>query len=54
MDYAEGVEPVKRSESYSRVKLDIIIKGEKEVKKEKKKNKPGLVFWTNGSKLDQS
>ncbi len=48
IDPAEGVEPDRRPDSYSLVKLDVIIKGKKEAMKEARKDKPGLVLWTDG------
>ena len=53
IDPAEGVEPVKDPDSCSLVKLNVIIKGKEKAMEEARKGKPGLVFWTNGSKLDQ-
>lgn len=35
------------------VKLNVIIKDKKEVMEEARKDKPGLAFKTDGSKLDQ-
>lgn len=50
---AKEVELVRRPDSYSLVKLDVIIKDKKEIMEEAKKDKPGLVLWIDGSKLDQ-
>lgn len=47
------IETVRKPESHSTVKLNIIIKDEKEVIKEAKKDKLDLVLWTDWSKLDQ-
>lgn len=44
IDSAEQVESVRRSDSYSLVKLDVIIKGKKEAMEEAKKEKSGLVI----------
>ena len=53
IDSAEGVELVRGPDSCSSAKLNVIIKGKKEAMEEARKDKPGLVFWTDGSKLDQ-
>lgn len=52
IDPAKGVEPV---ENNMPVKLfaDVIIQCKKKALGEARKNQPGLVLWTDGSKLDQ-
>lgn len=53
IDPAEGVEPVRELASYSLFKSDVIIKCKKKAIEEARQDNPGLVFWTDGSKLDQ-
>ena len=53
IDPAEGVEPVTKLTFHSSLKPDIIVKGKREAIEEAKKDKAGLVLWTDGSKLDQ-
>ena len=52
IDPAEGVEPVEKVSSNG-VKADVIIKFKKEAFEAAKKDRTGLVLWTDGSKLDQ-
>lgn len=54
IDPAKGVEPIRRSDSYRLVKLNVIIKVKKERMKKIRKDKSALVVWTDRPKLDQS
>lgn len=53
IDRAEGVEPVTHLASYNSLEPEVIIKSKKEAIEEARKNNPGLILWTDGSKLDQ-
>ena len=53
IDPAKRVEPVKELDSCSLLSLDVVIKGKKEAMEEARKDKPGLVLWADGSKLDR-
>lgn len=50
IDPTEAVKPVKRPESYSAIKLNVIIKHKKKAIKETKIDKSGRVLLTDGSK----
>lgn len=47
------MEPVEKIASNSLFKADVIIKCKKEALEEARKDRTGLVLWTDGSKLDQ-
>lgn len=49
IDPAEGVEPVEKIVFDELFKADISIKCKKEALEEARKDKPGLVVWTDGS-----
>ena len=51
IDPADGVEPVERMEP-DRFKGKIFIQAKKDALEEAKKYRPGLVMWTDGSKLN--
>ena len=53
IDPAEGVEPVENMMSDKLFKADVIIQCKKKALEEARKNQPGLVLWTDGSKLNQ-
>lgn len=53
IDCIKVVELVRKPDSYDLVKLNISIKGKIKIMKEARKGKLGLIFWINGSKLDQ-
>lgn len=53
IDPAEGVEPVEKIASNSLFKADVIIKCKKEALEEARKDRTGLVLWTDESKFDQ-
>ena len=52
IDPADGVEPVETMEP-DKFQGAIVIQAKKDAIKEARKYRPGLVMWTDGSKLDQ-
>ncbi len=48
------MEPVEKIESHCLFKANVIIKCKKETIEEARKDRTGLVLWTNRLKLDQS
>ena len=53
IDPADGVEPVKKMRSGKSFKADVIVRCKKRALEEARRNQPGLVLWTDRSKLDQ-
>ena len=54
INFAKKVELVKNKIFDKLFKTNIIIQCNKKTLKEERKNKTGLVLWTDGSKLDQN